>query len=197
LRLKPVNILFLVVYLLITSILSVTTQAQTVPETNNAVSDTVLSFSKHSPKRAAVFSAVLPGLGQAYNQRYIKIPFIYAGFAGLGYWAYIQNKNYQKFLNYYNILNNPSSTETVPYSEGEIDFYKKEFRRSRDLTFIIISGWYFLNIIDAVVDAHFYSFDVSPNLSLQIKPVYTPKSLLVADYNMMNFGVNCRFNFKY
>jgi hypothetical protein len=39
------------------------------------------------------------------------------------------------------------------------------------LFFVILWG---LNVVDAAVDAHLKSFDVSPDLSLRFKPGYSP-----------------------
>src|SRR5687768_1869339 len=55
------------------------------------------SIPKHSPKKAALFSAIVPGLGQAYNKKYWKIPIIYAGFAGLGYLVSFNNEYYNVY----------------------------------------------------------------------------------------------------
>jgi len=56
-----------------------------------AIKDTI---PVHSPKKASVYSAVLPGLGQAYNKKYWKIPLVYGGFAAFGYFIRWNNRNY-------------------------------------------------------------------------------------------------------
>ncbi|MEI7803666.1 MAG: DUF5683 domain-containing protein [Bacteroidota bacterium] len=143
---------------------------------------------KHSPKFAGILSAVVPGTGQAYNKKYWKIPIVYAGAATAGYFIYRNYTIYNNFKNAYqlaadtDLLNdihsfrvwNPTKKEIYyPYLydqslKAEIqDIYRKY------LDYSVVAGVavYGLNIIDAVVDAHLYDFNISDDLSLNIHPV--------------------------
>lgn len=150
--------------------------------TNYMRYDTIIN-QQHSPKKAWIFSTVLPGLGQAYNEKYWKIPVIYAGLGTLFYFANDMNKKYnayrEGYIDYIKYKDGDSTATSFleldkinPGGEVErqIIFYKDQFRRSRDLMIISMAGVYFLNIIDALVDAHFYDYDVSDDISLKIKP---------------------------
>ncbi len=131
----------------------------------------------HSPKKAAIFSAIIPGSGQVYNKKYWKVPVIYAGFGGLGY-LFVQNNKEFKF--YRDILlnradSNATYIDPLPGASSEQVFaYREDFRRYRDLSFIGMFAIYVFNIIDASVDGHMYSFDVSDDLSLNIRPYASP-----------------------
>jgi len=135
----------------------------------------------HSTKTASIMSAIIPGLGQAYNRKYWKMPIIYAGAAVLGYYIVETNANYQDFHEAYIMRADTFSTTIdkydeqldngeIKYSEGALQQLKDTYRRRRDLLFIAAGALYFLNIIDAAVDAHFYTFDISDDLSLQCRP---------------------------
>src|SRR5690349_21278087 len=50
---------------------------------------------KHSPKKAATRSAILPGWGQAYNGKYWKIPIVYTAI-GIPVGTYIYNRKWYK-----------------------------------------------------------------------------------------------------
>jgi hypothetical protein len=162
---------------------------------------------EHSPRKAAIYSAVLPGLGQVYNRKWWKIPIVYGGFATLGYFIkwnngeYITAKNAYKDLTdndpgtdsylklkqiqHYN-LNNPNDLATLEKGlTGSQDY----FRRNRDLLIILTFGFYGLNIIDASVDGHFFNFDISDDLTMKVKPT------LVNDRNQNILSLNCTFNF--
>ena len=131
------------------------------------------------PVKAALLSAVLPGLGQAYNGSYWKIPVIFSGFAifaaSINYFDYY----YIEFRNASVALNNPEIDH--PYEEfvnqesitRRIDFY----RRNRDYLMILGTVFYFLNIVEAHVDAHLQSFDISDELSLDFGPAIQPVAL--------------------
>ncbi|MGL4364187.1 MAG: DUF5683 domain-containing protein [Bacteroidales bacterium] len=144
----------------------------------------------HSPSKAALFSTLLPGLGQAYNERYWKIPFIYAGFATFGYLIQSNNFRYKLYLDAYSnkykmqILDQslPNYTELYEALEANIplqfrntalnqlQFYKNAYRRDRDFFIILTALFYVINIVDATVDAHFFTYDISNDLSFKIQP---------------------------
>ena len=130
----------------------------------------------HSPKKAAIFSTVLPGLGQAYNKKYWKVPVIYGGFAALGYFI---NSNQTKYVKYrdaykYRIDNDPLTIDNYvgKYSDENLNTLQSYYHRYRDLSVIGASLLYILNIVDASVDAHLFSFDVDDNLSFNIRPTW-------------------------
>lgn len=130
---------------------------------------------KHSIVRAAVYSAVLPGLGQAYNRKYWKIPIIYAGFAVFGYFIVTNNNEFATFREaYIYTANGDSSYINNPYV-GKYDLSQLKdgmsyYQRNRDLSIILGCVWYTLNILEAYVDAHFFSYDISEDISMHISP---------------------------
>ena len=150
----------------------------TQPGTANPA-DTVLIemvADEHSPRRAALLSAALPGLGQAYNRKYWKIPIIYGGFVFFGYNIIIFNDRYQLFRRAAIALRadagneNPLQNAPSGLSERYVEGNRDRFRRDRDFFVILTAGWYGLNIIDAIVDAHLIEFDVNPNLAFNVRP---------------------------
>ena len=150
----------------------------TEPGTANPA-DTVLIemvADEHSPRRAALLSAALPGLGQAYNRKYWKIPIIYGGFMFFGYNIIIINDRYQLFRRAAIALQADASNENplqaVPGGSNStrVALFRDRFRRNRDYNIILAAGWYGLNIIDAIVDAHLIEFDVNPNLAFNVRP---------------------------
>lgn len=124
------------------------------------------------PRRASIMSMLLPGLGQAYNKKYWKIPIIYAGIGGFGYMFAFNNKEYNYYRKNLIAVNDedPNTNNTTNYTSDQLQILKNGYKKSRDLALIGISIIYFLNIIDANVDAHLRTFDVSDDLSLRIDP---------------------------
>ncbi|CAN5908882.1 DUF5683 domain-containing protein [soil metagenome] len=138
------------------------------------------------PKKAAILSACLPGLGQTYNHyalgvrwSMLKIPFIYAGFGGLAY-GFFWNQGFVK--DYRNALrlrydDDPNTTDQFSrYSDNDLVTLKDYYQRYRDLCVIGMAAVYTLQIIDAAVDAHLSTFDISDDLSMRIKPGFYPTS---------------------
>ena len=144
-------------------------------QNTNTESKTDTSFVKiHSPKKASIFSAVCPGLGQAYNKKYWKIPVIYVGFGVLGYFAVTNNNEYKIYKEAYNLRTDNDSTTIDNYSNYSADnllTIKNYYRKNLELTVIISAALYILNIVDASVDAHLYDFDISDDLSMKIEPI--------------------------
>ena len=169
-----------------------------------------------SPKKASIYAALFPGLGQVYNGKYWKLPIVYGGYAGLVYVLGWNNNQYNDFFDGYrtiskyetvqqmskadkdylnnlfrypslNLNNYPSQFSTLKTQlKGGKDYY----RRSRDLSIIFIAALHVLSIIDASVDANLFDFDINDNLSMHV------------DQMPMNYGngphvigVNVAFNF--
>lgn len=126
----------------------------------------------HSAKRATLYSMVLPGLGQAYNKKYWKIPVIYAGIGGLLYMN-IQNGNeyrrwHEAYLYKVNKDTYPIDNDLVDkYDATQLKSQSDYYRRNMELTYIIGSLLYILNMVDATVDAHLFNYDISDDLTFR------------------------------
>lgn len=164
------------------------------------VADTTF-LNSHSPHKATFYSCVLPGLGQVYNQKYWKVPIIYAGFGGLIYYAGYNNQAYQSYYDQYQqkllydagkIEEDPDPSRTAISIAGSMDTW----RRYRDLCFIGMGLLYVAQIIDADVDAHLFDYDISEDLSMRIEPVIMPQFIqFSAGNNDVPVGLRCAFRF--
>ncbi|MCX7954172.1 MAG: DUF5683 domain-containing protein [Bacteroidales bacterium] len=139
--------------------------------------------SEHSPTKAAVLSAIIPGGGQFYNKKYWKIPLVYGGLTIFGLFTYNYNSKYVKFKNSYKELytTNPNGfiiVENNQYTLEGLNIMQNYYHRRRDLYGLMFLGWYFLNIIDATVDAYLFDYDVSENLSFRAIPYYDSNFLV-------------------
>jgi hypothetical protein len=148
-------------------------------KTDTATTSLLKKTVHHSPLKAAMFSAVLPGLGQAYNRHYWKIPIVYAGFAGLGYALYYTSSNFIGYRNAYRAqLANPGSYNPASYNgvsdAGALKDYRDYYKKYMDISAIGIGVWYLLNIVDATVDAHLFEWNMKDDLSVTWHPVVIP-----------------------
>lgn len=160
----------------------------------------------HSPQKATIMSAVLPGLGQAYNKKYWKIPLIYVGFGTIGYFIHWNSDNYKTMKLAYNDFTdgNDDTDSYLPYlppnydpdNQTHVDAFKTGlskqqdyYRRNRDLLIISFVGFYGLQLIDASVDAHLFDFDMSDDLSFNWQPTMQKSN------NQPVYGVSCTFTF--
>ncbi len=130
---------------------------------------------RHSPLKAALFSAVLPGLGQAYNKHYWKIPIVYAGFGGLGYALYISLQNFNGYRDAYRqqeaIVPNIYASYGGITDPASLKEYRDYYKKYVDISAIGIGVWYVLTIVDAAVDAHLYEWNMRDDLSVSWHPV--------------------------
>ncbi len=126
----------------------------------------------HSPRKATILSAVIPGAGQIYNRKYWKLPVLYAGFAGTAYLINYNHSKYRKYTDAYAAgISDPKNYPYMSkYSTDDLLTLSNAYHRDRDLSVILATGLYIMNIIDAAVDAHLFRFDVSDNLSIRIIP---------------------------
>ena len=142
------------------------------------------SFNPLAPSKAAFYSAVLPGLGQAYNKRYWKIPIVW-GAIGTGVAVYMYNDDlYDRTRTafkrrrvgftddeFYDRNPDDDFVPTTPdLSTEALQDLQERYQRDRDLALLVTIALYALNIIDANVDAHLRQFNVSEDLSLQFEP---------------------------
>ncbi len=158
---------------------------------------------KHSAHKATFMSALLPGLGQVYNQKYWKVPIIYAGYVGLIYYADYNNFVYNKYKDGYDIKVKieigelPSTDDPFPYaSKQTLLQYKDTWRRYRDLCFIGMGFLYVAQIIDAGVDAHMFDYNITDDLSMRIEPALLPtNTAFLSNKPSVPMGFRCAISF--
>ena len=127
-----------------------------------------------TPSKAAFYSAVLPGLGQAYNKKYWKIPIVYAAL-GTGVYFYLDNKKeYDRYRNAYKrrlagFTDDEfyGDTTTPQISNDGLIRAQKTLRRNKEISLLVTLGIYALNVIDANVDAHLLQYNIDDNLALK------------------------------
>lgn len=154
-----------------------------------------------SPAKAAFYSAVLPGLGQAYNKNYWKIPIVYGGLATGIYFYSNNNKEYNRYRDAYKSrLAGLKTDEFYLDTQGNqlltprvttdgLQRGQKFYKRNKEISLLVTLGIYALNIIDANVDAHLKQFNVDENLSL------APHFKINEIDRTSNLGLTLNFNF--
>ncbi len=177
--------------------------ADTTPQQQTKKDSSIAPKKKHDPKIATRRSLIFPGLGQIYNREYWKLPIVY-GALSIPTVAFIYNNTwYQRTKKAYILKFRAEQTGATAadtanlanidprlknLSSGSLQGYRNEFRRDRDysvLWFLIVWG---LNVADATVFAHLKEFDVSDNLTMQVKPTINPLT--------KSNGVGIVFNLK-
>ena len=130
------------------------------------------------PKKAILYSAILPGLGQVYNRQYWKVPIIYAGMAA-AFIAYdFNNSRYQQYKKAYiaRIDNNPSTTDEFVglYTDANLKTLQDSYKRFADMTILFTAVGFAIQSLDALTAAHLKNFDVSKDISFRFSPTVLP-----------------------
>lgn len=162
--------------------------------TKNTQSNNISKNNYHSPKKAAILSTILPGLGQIYNKKYWKLPIIYTAL-GLSGYAFVYNtKEYNKLADEYNFrIDNPDANpKDYPNitTTDQLQEYATQHLANKEWSVVFFVAFYALNIVDASVDAHFMNFDVNEDLSLQIQP-YSSRN-----FNSFQNGITLTLHLK-
>lgn len=181
---------FIVLLLFVLGNASVFSQKKT--EATLVAKDTVKSndIDPLTPAKAAFYSAILPGLGQAYNKKYWKIPIVY-GAIGVSMYYYIDsNKSYHQYRDAYKRRLEGYTDDQFSYlDESRLISAQKFYQRNRDLSALFVVGFYVLNIIDANVDAALIQFNVNENLSVR------PDVYMNDVTSTANVGLTLNYNF--
>ncbi len=138
----------------------------------------------HSSSKAIMLAMVLPGLGQAYNKKYFKMPIVWAAVGTMGYFIVYNTNMYQEASLNYSL--DPNDT-TERFLRG--------YRRNLEVSYIGMIAVYALQAVDAYVDAQLYNWDVSENLSLRVAPSLQPL-MVPASLTGQSYGLTCSFNIK-
>ena len=177
------NILLLLTFLSLLSTAEAIQPSDSTPTAPTRKANRYDSLSKkHSPRIAAIRSAIVPGWGQIYNKKYWKLPIVY-GALGTCAGVFVYNLNNYKDTRFayrvkYNMRVNFTDSTLFdqinplmkPLDEESLRYYRDQFRRDIDYSVLFFLLLWGLNVVDATVDAHLKSFDVGPDLSLQLKP---------------------------
>ena len=126
------------------------------------------SETEPNPGRAALYSALLPGLGQIYNGELFKVPIYWGCLLGAGHFLMNNNTNYKRFKR----IHNEASMEnnSAPISAETAKWYRDVYRRYRDYAIVATAAFYILQVLDANVFAYMHDFEVTDDLSLNIEP---------------------------
>ena len=166
---------------------------------------------KPNPQRALWLALVLPGAGQIYNRKYWKLPIFYGGFMGCIYaltWNNMMYKDYSQA--YLDLMDTDPSTNSynkflhlgVEITEANENRFKQlfkgrkdKYRRWRDMSIFVMIGVYALSVIDAYVDAELSEFDISKDLSLEVRPTVIPNYAGGNPLQAQSVGLSCCLNF--
>jgi len=149
-------------------------------------------FKPLAPATAAFYSAILPGLGQAYNKKYWKIPIIYAALGSGIYFYSDNNTNYKRARNAYKLSIDGKPHEfdgtngNILLSDDALVRAQKSYKKDRDLSLLVTVGLYLLQVVEASTNAHLLQHNVDDALSVNpqlIKDTATNKTIVGASIN--------------
>tara|TARA_Y100001968_G_scaffold329765_1_gene379876 strand:+ start:650 stop:1174 length:525 start_codon:yes stop_codon:yes gene_type:complete len=136
------------------------------------ISDNIYGqIESHDPiQKITLMSTICPGLGQAYNKKYWKIPVIYSALAGSIYYYIKNNNTYHEYRSAYiaETDSDPNTINNSGYSISNLITLQDYYRNRRDVSGLLFCLTYCLNIIDASVDAHLTNYNLNENLSLSL-----------------------------
>ena len=129
------------------------------------------------PKKAALYSAIIPGAGQVYTKKYWKVPLIYAGLITSAYYINESHTLYDTYKQaYINRLDGDRTDEFIgTYTDANLVTLTEHYRRNTEISALLFTLTYVLNIVDASVNAHLFKYNVSEDISMIVHPVYFSK----------------------
>ncbi|MBR5563338.1 MAG: hypothetical protein IKW11_03840 [Bacteroidales bacterium] len=142
-----------------------------------------------NPGRAALYSALLPGLGQIYNGEYFKVPIYWGCLLGATHFLMNNNTNYKRFKRIHNeATTDPNYSQSI--SAETAKWYRDEYRRYRDYSIVATALFYFLQVIDANVFAYMHDFEVTDDITMNIEPSVIAPDNVYAMHTSTHLGQN-------
>ena len=127
------------------------------------------------PKKAALYSAVIPGGGQVYTKKYWKVPIIYAGLIASAYYINESYNQYDLYKQTYLNRLKGNNLDNLDYNNESLIILTEHYRRNAEISALLFTLTYVLNIVDASVNAHLFNYNVSEDISMTVQPVYFSK----------------------
>tara|TARA_Y100000766_G_scaffold270433_1_gene268340 strand:+ start:139 stop:648 length:510 start_codon:yes stop_codon:yes gene_type:complete len=139
------------------------------------------------PKKAALYSTILPGAGQIYTEKYWKVPIIYAGLITSAYYIKESHNLYDTYKQaYINRLYGQRTDEFIGiYTDANLVTLTEYYRRNTEISALLFTLTYVLNIVDASVNAHLFTYNVTEDISMIVKPAYFAKE----NINGLSFSI--------
>ena len=156
--------------------------------------DTVIHH--HSVRKAVLYSLICPGLGQVYNTKYWKIPFIYGAGGTFLYYVGFNQMKYKKFKDAIfaeQITKRNVVIDGYSFRYESLGLGRDYYRRYRDLSIAGLAGIYLLNVIDAMVDATFFYYDISDDLTMKVEPAVIENIDIIGTTASLGFRINIGF----
>ena len=159
-----------------------------------ALMDGTVNYRKDIPVqagKATLYSLLLPGLGQAYNGEYWKIPIYYGCLLGSVHFYSVNRKNYLRYKWIYDQATNPDIQYDGPVQESTAKYYRDVYRRYRDYSILAIAGFYLLQVIDANIFSYMRDFDLSDDIELSLSPAVITDTPAYS-YDQYALSTGCR-----
>lgn len=159
-----------------------------------ALMDGTVNYRKDIPVqagKATLYSLLLPGLGQAYNGEYWKIPIYYGCLLGSVHFYSVNRKNYLRYKWIYDQATNPDIQYDGPVQESTAKYYRDVYRRYRDYSVLAIAGFYLLQVIDANIFSYMRDFDLSDDIELSLSPAVISDTPAYS-YDQYALSTGCR-----
>lgn len=147
------------------------------------------SAKEPNPGRAALYSALLPGLGQVYNGEYFKVPIYWGCLLGATHFLMNNNTNYKRFKRIHNeATTDPNYSQSIPAETAK--WYRDEYRRYRDYSIVATALFYLLQVVDANVFAYMHDFEVTDDITMKIEPSVIAPDNVYAMHTSTHLGQN-------
>jgi hypothetical protein len=151
-----------------------------------------------NPKKAIIRSAIIPGWGQITNKKIWKVPIVYTALGTTSYLFLRNLTQYKDSKNAYILATDGDPANdylikqpyfTVKDQPERIRTFRNQVRQNVDYCVLYFILFWGLNVADAAVDAHLKHFDISDNLSLEVRPSVAPSA------NGINSGIGFILSF--